>query len=229
MKNEFKVDAKVIINPESEYYGKCYQLPEGIVGTITSIKHSWININWVLNNGTKEHNNYKTKDLLLHVKPIDPYADLKAAQKEGAVIQLQVLGSWLDWDYPDWTRSVEDYRIKSLKNLDYYDNLYRQYVTLEVLHTNGCWVNLNVLPSCFGKTADKFRVKTLSEPTETKYTYAEWGEIHKQLKELHLIKQTRLDVIKQLETDIEEEQLAIKKHKLANLKLDDEIKELINR
>lgn len=40
------------------------------------------------------------------------FEELKQASKEGKVIQFNLCGDWTDWDNPDFTGDLSDYRIK---------------------------------------------------------------------------------------------------------------------
>ena len=45
------------------------------------------------------------------------FNDLRKAVKEGKTIQLNLGGDvWVDWENPDFTADLEDYRIKETDN-----------------------------------------------------------------------------------------------------------------
>ena len=42
----------------------------------------------------------------------ESFEELKEAVKNGKTIQFNLCGDWVDWDNPDFTSDLSDYRIK---------------------------------------------------------------------------------------------------------------------
>ena len=172
MRNKFKVDDKIKRNTMSVLSVK--------VGDILTLVEGETNLNKA--QLSIDDNIYSTAYFEL-VPKVDPFAELKQAQKEGAVIQLWIDTYWADWSNVDWTAKIENYRIKPepIKNLAYYDNLFKQGIAVEVLCFNDSWERVTATcPSNWAKTADKFRVKI--QPELIKHTYAEWDELNDKIK-----------------------------------------------
>ena len=95
----------------------------------------------------------------------DAYAELKAAHASGKMIQMDINGEWTDWPIPDWTATVEFYRIKP-DDYQVFRDAEKAGKTIQIFIRKGVWKDI-VNPNYYYPVCE-YRIKP--EPTYRPWT-----------------------------------------------------------